>query len=180
SFQITAKRVEKPECRIRRVIKPSLRAIREHVGDQSVTDVVREGSQDVSCLEGTASNERKTFEADHGVASPISEPMVSRDDGADFIAGGVRTRRFFKSAARGDDKLIRRKNQLCCNSVARFRNRFLQETRASLAFQSKRGFRREDFDNVPLLGRADQRRTIMFTKIDPKITRAPQIPLVGV
>ena len=122
-LQITAQGMEKPERRVRRVIKPFLLAIREHVRNQSVPDIIREGSQDISGLEGTAGDERKAFEADHGVASPIGEPMVSRDDGANFIAGRVGARRFFKSAARGDDKLVRRKNQFCRNAAARFRNR---------------------------------------------------------
>src|SRR5205085_10884588 len=55
-----------------------------------------------------------------------------------------------------------------------------QQAGAALAFQSKRGFWGEDFDNVPLFSRTDQGRTILFLKIDMKITRAPQIPLVGI
>ena len=106
--------------------------------------------------------------------------MVSRDDGANFIARGVRARRFFESAARGNDKLVRRKNQFRGNSAARFRNRVLQQTRASLAFQSQRRFRREDFDDLPFLGRGDQGRAIVLAKIDVEITRTPQIALVRI
>ena len=105
-FEITAERVEKPERRVGRVIKPFLLAIGKHVRDQSVADVMREGAQDVSGLEPTAGHEREAFQTDHGVAAPIGEPMITGDDGADFVAGGVGARRFLESAGRRDDKLV--------------------------------------------------------------------------
>ena len=46
--------------------------------------------------------------------------MVARDDGANFIAGGVGARRFLGAARRRDDKLIARKNQFRGHAFARF------------------------------------------------------------
>ena len=104
--QVAVDGVEEPEGRVRRVVQAFLRPFGEHVRDQAIADVVPERAKDVSRFALAAGAERQPFEADHGVAPPISEPMVSRDDDADFIAGGVRTRRFLEAASRRNDELV--------------------------------------------------------------------------
>ena len=86
---------------------------------------MRESAQNVARLEPASGDQAETFEADHRVASPVGEPMVSRDDGAHFITGSMRAGSFFKSARRRDHKLVSRKNQLCGEILACFRNRIM-------------------------------------------------------
>ena len=119
-LQVTTERVEKPEGRVGGVIKPFLLAVGKHVRDQSVADVMRERAQDVAGLEAAAGRQRQAFETDHRVAAPIGEPMITGDDGAHFIAGGVGARRFLGAAGRRDDKLIARENQFGGDAFARF------------------------------------------------------------
>ena len=48
-----------------------------------------ERSQDVAGFGVAAGGQRQSFEADHGVAAPVGEPVVAGDDGADFVARGL-------------------------------------------------------------------------------------------
>ena len=70
-----------------------------------------------------ARRERQALETDHRVAAPIGEPMIAGDDGADFIARGMRARRFLRAAGGRDDELVGREDQLRADALARFRNR---------------------------------------------------------
>ena len=45
--------------------------------------------------------------------------MVARDNGTHFVARRVRSRRFFRTARRPDDKLVASKNQFGRNILAR-------------------------------------------------------------
>ena len=93
-----------------------------------------EGAQDVTSLEQSTCDQGQAFQTDHRVASPIREPVISGDHGADFIARGVRACGVFKSPGRRNDKLVGGKNQLRRKSLARFRNRTMQQSGATLAF----------------------------------------------
>ena len=132
-FEIATERVEEPEGRVGGVIKPFLLAVGKHVRDQAVADVMRERAQDVARFEAAAGRERQAFETDHRVAAPIGEPMIAGDDGAHFIAGGVRARRFLGAAGGRDDKLVRRENQFRRDAFARLGSRLLEQTRAPFA-----------------------------------------------
>src|SRR6266852_1175905 len=107
------------------MIFPFLCAIGKHVWNQAIAHVMRESAQDVAGLEPASRNQGETFEADHCVASPIGEPMVSRDNRAHFVAGSMSAGGFFKSTRRRDHKLVSRKNQLCGKILACFRNRVM-------------------------------------------------------
>src|SRR5690349_239901 len=92
--EVSTKRVKKPKRRIGGVIKTLPLSIREHVWDEPVADIRGEGSQDISGLQTTASNERETLQRNHGVASPVGEPMIAGDDCSDFVARSMGARGF--------------------------------------------------------------------------------------
>ena len=54
AFEIAVERVEKPEGRVRRMIQALLRAFGEHVWYQTVTNVMGEGAQNITCLQRDA------------------------------------------------------------------------------------------------------------------------------
>ena len=80
--------MKKPERRIRGVINTFFLPLRKHVWDETIANVTGECAQDVTGFEPAAGAQSQSFETDHRVATPIGEPVVPRDDGADFIAGG--------------------------------------------------------------------------------------------
>ena len=104
--------MEEPQRGVGRVIEAFLLALREHVRDQAVADVVGEGSQDVAGFGLAAGRERQPLEADHRVAAPVGEPVIAGDDRADFVAGGVGARRFLGPSGRRDDELIGGQHEL--------------------------------------------------------------------
>ena len=132
-FEITPERMEEPERRVRGVIKTFLLPVGKHVWNQTVADVMREGAQDVSGFERAAGRECQSFEADHRVAPPISEPVVAGDDGANFVARRVRPRRFLETARRRDDILVARENQFRGDAFTRGRIRLHEQARAPFA-----------------------------------------------
>jgi hypothetical protein len=62
------------------VIEALLLAFGKHVGDEAVADVVREVVENPTGFLPPASCQGETFEADHGVAAPVGEPMVAGDE----------------------------------------------------------------------------------------------------
>ena len=87
--QVAIERVEEPERRVGGVVERRPLAFGKQVGDQPVADVVGERAEDVAGLGVPAGGQRQAFEADHGVAAPVGEPVIAGDHGADFVAGGV-------------------------------------------------------------------------------------------
>src|SRR2546426_12392663 len=77
---VTLCRVEKPKSCIGSVIEPLALSLGKHVGDESVLQVLRERSQNVSGFRNPARREGQALEADHRIASPICEPVIARND----------------------------------------------------------------------------------------------------
>ena len=102
-LDVAVDRVEEPERRVGRVVQALLLALGEHVGDQAVLNVVGERAEDVARFRGSAGGEGQPFEADHGVAAPVGEPVVAGDHGAHLFAGGVGPGGV-RDAAVGDDQ----------------------------------------------------------------------------
>ena len=65
----------------------------------------------------------KPFQADHGVAAPIGEPVVAGDHGANLVALGVRPRRIRHAADRRNQELVGGQHQLGAEAVASFAER---------------------------------------------------------
>ena len=152
ALKVAAERVKEPKRRVCRVIFPFLCAIGKHVWDQTVADIIRECAQDVACFEPTSRDQRQTFQADHRVASPICEPVIPGDDGAHFVAGGVRAGRLLEAACGRNDKLVGRENQFRRKTLAHFWDGSVKQTRAPFAFGRENVFGTQDVDNIPWLG----------------------------
>ena len=71
-----------------------------------------EGPQDVAGFDVPAGDQGQAFQADHGVAAPVGEPMIAGDDGADFVAGGLHAGGVLDAARRRDDELVGGQHQL--------------------------------------------------------------------
>src|SRR4029450_12552131 len=78
---VTINRVKNPQRRIGRVIEAFARAVGKHVRDEAVADVMAERAENVPGFAISARRERQSLEADHGVAAPIGEPVITRDYG---------------------------------------------------------------------------------------------------
>src|SRR5438105_15946268 len=76
-IEVTRDGVEKPKARVRGVIESLLLTLRKEVGYQAVFDVVGESAQNPARFLMAARNQRQAFQADHGVAPPIGEPVVA-------------------------------------------------------------------------------------------------------
>src|SRR5205807_404592 len=124
--------------------------------------------------------ERESFQRNHGIASPIGEPMIASDHRSHFIAGGVRASGFFRATSRGDNELVTGKNELGRKSTARFRQRIIQHFRAPFFFRRRRPFGRENINDVPFFRRTDDRGYVALVHIDTKKSWAPEIAFVSV
>src|SRR5438045_9550115 len=71
SLEITIQRVEEPKRRVGGVIFAFLGPVGEHVWNQTVTDITREGAQDVAGLEQSSRDQGQAFQTDHRVPAPI-------------------------------------------------------------------------------------------------------------
>src|SRR5205814_3941654 len=112
SLEIPVQRVEEPKRRVGGVVFAFLGAVGEHIWNQTVTDIMRECAQNVAGLEQSSRDQGQAFQTDHRVASPIGEPMISGDDGPDFVAGGMRAGGLFAPSCGCDNTLFVRKIQL--------------------------------------------------------------------
>src|SRR5207237_5285444 len=110
SLEITVQCVKEPKRRVGGVVSAFLGAVRKHVWNQTISDIMRERAQDVAGLEQSSRDQGQAFQANHRVASPIGEPMISGDDGPDFVAGGMRAGGFFEPPRGCDNKLVGSKN----------------------------------------------------------------------
>ena len=104
--------MEEPEGGVGRVIEPLGLRLGEEIGDEAVANVVREGLQDVAPLGGAAGQQGQPFQADHGVAPPVGEPVVSGDDGARVVPLGAEARLVPRPDVGADDELVGRQDQL--------------------------------------------------------------------
>src|SRR5262249_1491574 len=76
----------------------ALAAIRETVGNQPLVEVLQKAADYLPPLVEQAASQQQSWEREHGVPAPVSEPRVARDDG-------------WLSIRAGDDELIRRSRQ---------------------------------------------------------------------
>src|SRR5437868_20163 len=179
-MQVTTERVKKPQSRVGGMIKPFLFSIWKHVWDESIANVMRESAQNIPGFQTATGYQRESFQRNHGIASPIGEPMIASDHRSHFIAGGVRASGFFRATSRGDNELVTGKNELGRKSTARFRQRIIQHFRAPFFFRRRRAFGREDINYIPFFRRTDDRGHVSLPHIDMKKSRAPEITFVSV
>src|SRR5437868_2504067 len=131
------------------MIFPFLRAVRKHVRNQAVSDVVGKGAKNITVFQPAPGREGEALQTDHSVTAPISEPMVARDHGANFVTGGVSPRGLFESTSRRDDKLIGGERQFGAHAATCLWRRVVEKTGAALTFGSERLLGGKNFDNFP-------------------------------
>ena len=156
-LNIALRRMEEPKSCVGGVIEPLTLSLGKHVRDESVLQILREGSQDVSGFLGAARCEGQPLEADHRVASPIREPMIARDDGALFVAGGVRQ----AASSSRPAGLMMNWSAASTSSEPRLvwsaGCAILTSRSRRLRSSCKRPLRRQGVDRAPILNRRDQR-----------------------
>src|SRR5262245_17281356 len=104
--------MEVPERRVRGVIQALVLMLWEHVWYQAIANVMRKRPENVACFYMTTGAQSQAFEADHGVAAPVCKPVISRADGANFVARGVGASGVGDSCAWSHDELVCGKHQL--------------------------------------------------------------------
>ncbi len=113
---------------------------------------------------------RQALEANHGVAAPISEPVIPRDHGAQIGSACVCHHGFFGAAAGKNDELIGRHRQLFGEGISLALCRRQQRIRAfDLRLEHARRFERQ---RVPGLSGGYERRGPMCLQLDAKIAGA--------
>jgi len=85
----------------------------KHIGNQAVAHVMAKCPQYPARLFVTAGHQRESFQADHGIATPVREPGVPGNNGPDFIAGGAHAYDVLHSANGRNEKLISGEHQFC-------------------------------------------------------------------
>ena len=155
--EVAFDRVKEPERRVGRVIQPFLRALRKHVRDEAIPDVMPEGAEDVAGLPLAARAQGQPLEADHRVAAPVGEPMITSDDRTDLVAGRPRARSFLAAARRRDDELVGREHHLRRNAAVRHPLRRVQQTFAALVIGFARLVGFERADRLPRFRRRHER-----------------------
>ena len=103
---ITIDRMKEPERGISRMVQRLPLSLGKQIRKQAVLDIVGKGSQNGSGFLLTTGAQREPFQADHRVASPIREPVVSGDDRSGFIAGRLRKGMFLQAASGKHDELV--------------------------------------------------------------------------
>src|SRR5579859_2938346 len=80
--EIAVERVEHPECRIYSVVlRRSVCAVREAVGDHALAQEGNETTQQPTRLSMSAGGEGQAGKGDHRIAPPVREPGITCDDG---------------------------------------------------------------------------------------------------
>src|ERR1700760_1421350 len=113
---------------------------------------MRESSQDVARFGVPASGKSQTFQRNHGVAAPIGEPRIARDDGANLVASSASADRIVFPAFGNDYELIGGKHEF---RGWRFRGNVDGACEQTLATQALRVFgilRTDGADRFPRFG----------------------------
>ena len=175
-FHVTIERVEEPERRIGGVVEAVALALGKEIRDQAIADVMTEGAKDPRRFEMPAGGERQAFEADHRVAAPVGEPMVARDDGAHFIAGGAGSRGVLDPACGGDDELIRGEHQFGRRPGPDTRRSGGDETLPTRQIGGERGLGIERENGWPFLGGRHERHGTIGPQLDREEAGTPEPP----
>jgi hypothetical protein len=154
--EVPIDRVKEPKRCVGGVVDPGVVALREHVRNETVLHIVRKGSEDVARLGIAAGDESQALEADHGVATPVGEPVVARNDRAKLVAVCVRTRCVGDSSCRVDDELIGGEDELTSKAFPDGATRGGDEPRPPARFELEDFVRGEGRGNVPRFGRCGE------------------------
>ena len=124
-----------------------------------------------------ASGERQPFQADHGVAAPIGEPVVAGDHGANLVTLGTGARRVRHAADRRDQELVRGQDHLRAKAVAGWRRGPREHDPAALQLGFNRGLGIQRLQDLPGFRRGDQSSLLAGRQIDAEMSGTPQVAL---
>ena len=111
--EVSRERVKHPEGRVHRVVLRWLPAVGKAIRNQAPVQVTDVGVEDGTRLPEHAGPDGQPGQADHGIASPVREPVISGDHGA-IRTAGWRTRRPARNP-----KVLGRPDQLARKGVVR-------------------------------------------------------------
>ncbi len=134
-----------------------------------------EGAQDGTRVVVPTRHQRQPFEANHGVAAPVGEPVIAGDDGARLVAGRLRPRRLLDTAGRRDEKLIGRQRPFAAGSGSRRRGGLRQQAPPSFVFGLPRHVRRQRVHRLPFFRRGHESDVVVRGQIDAKMSWTPQL-----
>src|SRR5262249_54699393 len=87
--EITVDGVKKPQSRIRGMIETFTAAFGKKIRNEALTNGIGKIAQDPAGLQEAMGRQGETFQADHGVSSPIGKPVIACDYRAHVIARGI-------------------------------------------------------------------------------------------
>src|SRR3954468_661785 len=77
AFHVTIDGMKKPKARVGRMVKTIVLSLRKHVRYQPILHVMGKRPQYPASFCEAPGSQRQSFEADHGVAAPIREPVIT-------------------------------------------------------------------------------------------------------
>src|ERR1051326_2762889 len=89
-LQVFSESMEIPEGRVHGIVFRRLAEIREAVRQHSFADKSGKGGQNIPCYLRAPCREAEAWQGDHGIAPPIGEPGIARDQGAAYRRRGTR------------------------------------------------------------------------------------------
>ena len=170
-LEVSIERMEEPQRCICGIVDPFALVLRKQVGDQAVPDVLGEIAQDAPRFGVPARHQCQPFQADHRVAPPIREPVITGNDGAVRIVARRSGLRLL--AGRLDDETVGSDHQFIRRRLAQARVRRFEQGAPSghffchdFAGEKRRG-------RLPTLGRSGQHRLVPRNQSDVERTRRP-------
>src|SRR5262249_21417268 len=121
-----------------------------------------------------------SFQADHGVAAPIGEPMVAGNHGAHFFSSRPGAKAVVDAPCGNDEKLIGSQNKFGGGAPFGFRLSAEEQTAAAALFRVCSVFRSDGFHRVPRLGGGNQSDGRICSRGDGEETGTPKIAPRGV
>ncbi len=135
SLDVSVYGVEEPEGSISGIVSSLGGSFGEEVGYEPVFYIMGEGSENPSGLVETARRQSEAFQAYHGIATPIGEPVVAGYDRHDLITRRVGPGGAPQPSRRGYDELISCQYQLCSRTLLNLRPSSGQKPSSALLLQ---------------------------------------------
>src|SRR5207249_1151374 len=137
--------------------------------------IVRGRTENIAGLVVAPRGEGKALQADHGIATPIGEPVVPSNHRAYLVTSGMRPHRVPDATGGSNHELVCSQEQLCPKAGACFSIGRVQQPLAPLAFSQQRLCWLQGTDHLPGLRRRHQSGRMVLTEINPEITWTPEV-----
>src|SRR2546428_6179223 len=170
--------MEEPQGGISGMIQALLFPLGEQVGNETVMHIVRERAENIAGFVVAPRGEGKALQADHGIATPIGEPVVPSNHRAYLVTGSMRPHGISDATGRSNHELVCGQEQLCTKASACFSMGGVQQPLASLAFSQQRLCWLQSTDHLPGLRRRYQGGRMVLTEINAEVTWTPEVARV--